>query len=159
MPKRTQESSDEEEEDSGDEQEIQASQKRQKLNPTSSDVGIIEKIELENFMCHKRLEISFGTNINFIVGVNGSMFITNAHTIIITIYAPHYRVTICYTIIKFHIFKFKFIYPRKGGKSAVLIGLAICLGAKAGFTSRASKLSDLIKTGSKYVNFTLILVI
>lgn len=73
MPKRTKESSDEEE-SSGEEDATQ--HKKQKPN-TTSDVGIIEKIELENFMCHKRLEISFGTNINFIVGVNGSKYSEN----------------------------------------------------------------------------------
>lgn len=46
--------------------------------------------------------------------------------------------------------QFNFSIHYLGGKSAVLIGLAICLGAKAGFTYRASKLSDLIKTGSQY---------
>eukprot|EP00026_Physarum_polycephalum_P000990 Phypoly_transcript_00991.p1 GENE.Phypoly_transcript_00991~~Phypoly_transcript_00991.p1 ORF type:complete len:1091 (-),score=239.01 Phypoly_transcript_00991:83-3355(-) len=118
MPKRTKEYSSSEEEEEGresSEDEVDSTphkNKKQKSDSTSSDVGIIEKIELENFMCHKRLEIGFGTNINFIVGVNGS------------------------------------------GKSAVLIGLAICLGAKAGFTSRASKLSDLIKTGSNTATIT-----
>ncbi|XP_063955856.1 structural maintenance of chromosomes protein 6-like isoform X2 [Lytechinus pictus] len=35
-------------------------------------LGIIEKISLQNFMCHKRLECSFGPNMNFVVGCNGS---------------------------------------------------------------------------------------
>lgn len=38
-----------------------------------ADVGIVEKITLENFMNHKHLELTFGPKINFIVGVNGSM--------------------------------------------------------------------------------------
>lgn len=76
MPKRTKESSDEEEEnyaleEGSSEEDVEIPQKKQKKD--TSDVGIIEKIELENFMCHKRLEINFGPNINFIVGVNGSM--------------------------------------------------------------------------------------
>jgi len=40
-----------------------------------AEAGIIEKIRLENFMCHRHLELSFGPNINFIVGVNGSKFL------------------------------------------------------------------------------------
>ncbi|XP_052775286.1 structural maintenance of chromosomes protein 6-like isoform X1 [Mya arenaria] len=34
--------------------------------------GIIEKIHMRNFMCHPKLTITFGPNINFIVGRNGS---------------------------------------------------------------------------------------
>jgi len=76
-------------------------------DPTLSEAeaGIIEKIVLENFMCHSHLEIYFGPKVNFIVGLNGS------------------------------------------GKSAVLVALTVCLGAKATFTNRANSLSKLIKTG------------
>ncbi|XP_060559553.1 structural maintenance of chromosomes protein 6-like isoform X2 [Ruditapes philippinarum] len=41
-------------------------------DPKEAEVGIIEKISLKNFMCHNRLDIPFGPNINFIVGNNGS---------------------------------------------------------------------------------------
>ena len=34
--------------------------------------GIIERLELENFMCHKHLLIDFSPHVNFIVGENGS---------------------------------------------------------------------------------------
>ena len=37
-----------------------------------ADVGIIEKVSLRNFMCHYRLDVNFGPNVNFIVGHNGS---------------------------------------------------------------------------------------
>lgn len=37
-----------------------------------ADVGILEKITLVNFMCHKRFDIQFGPNVNFILGKNGS---------------------------------------------------------------------------------------
>lgn len=40
-----------------------------------AEVGIVEKIEVINFMCHKHLEISFCPHINFIVGRNGSLYI------------------------------------------------------------------------------------
>ena len=39
-----------------------------------AEVGVIEKVTLQNFMCHKFLEIGFGSNVNFIIGKNGSMF-------------------------------------------------------------------------------------
>ena len=71
-----------------------------------AEVGIIEKIRLQNFMCHKHLEIRMGPNINFLVGQNGS------------------------------------------GKSAVLVAITICLGAKTTFTNRG-KLHELILSGKK----------
>ncbi|MFT7810673.1 structural maintenance of chromosomes protein 6 [Arapaima gigas] len=40
---------------------------------TSGEVGIIESISLKNFMCHSLLgPFAFGSNVNFIVGNNGS---------------------------------------------------------------------------------------
>ncbi|NWW81143.1 SMC6 protein, partial [Climacteris rufus] len=40
---------------------------------TDSEVGIIESIQLKNFMCHSNLgPFQFGTNLNFVVGTNGS---------------------------------------------------------------------------------------
>ena len=151
MPKRTKDVSDEEH--SEEENEELTSNKKQKSN-TSSDVGIIEKIVLENFMCHHFMEIQLGTNINFIVGVNGSMYSFyhhKYHTKRTDI--KHTSNTCKHQISQNTMFLIKL---NIGGKSAVLIGLAICLGAKAGFTSRASKLSDLIKTGSQYALFSLL---
>ncbi|EEB87145.1 hypothetical protein MPER_15628, partial [Moniliophthora perniciosa FA553] len=37
-----------------------------------ADYGIIESIEMHQFMCHKSLSFNFGPNINFIIGHNGS---------------------------------------------------------------------------------------
>ena len=37
-----------------------------------ADVGVIEKLVLEDFMCHRRLEVSFSPNVNFVVGQSGS---------------------------------------------------------------------------------------
>ncbi|KAJ8033739.1 Structural maintenance of chromosomes protein 6 [Holothuria leucospilota] len=39
---------------------------------TDADHGIIDKIYLKNFMCHGKLEFTFGPNVNFVVGRNGS---------------------------------------------------------------------------------------
>ncbi|KAM5316462.1 structural maintenance of chromosomes protein 6 isoform 2-T2 [Glossophaga mutica] len=40
---------------------------------TAAEVGIIESIQLRNFMCHSMLgPFKFGSNVNFIVGNNGS---------------------------------------------------------------------------------------
>lgn len=43
----------------------------------------------------------------------------------------------------------------KGGKSAVLVAITVGLGAKASFTQRGSKITDLIKHNKKY-NHTII---
>jgi chromosome segregation ATPase len=40
-----------------------------KLPPVN---GLIEAVELKNFMCHDNLKIQFGTGINFVTGRNGS---------------------------------------------------------------------------------------
>ncbi|KAB5592896.1 Structural maintenance of chromosomes protein 6 [Ceratobasidium theobromae] len=37
-----------------------------------AEYGIIEKIELVNFMCHSRTTVNFGPQINFVIGHNGS---------------------------------------------------------------------------------------
>lgn len=73
------------------------------MQQTEAEVGIIEMIKLENFMCHRHLELKLGPNINFIIGQNGS------------------------------------------GKSAVLVALTVCLGAKAGFTNRGKKITNFIR--------------
>uniref|UniRef100_A0A8D0F284 Structural maintenance of chromosomes protein 6 n=1 Tax=Strix occidentalis caurina TaxID=311401 RepID=A0A8D0F284_STROC len=43
------------------------------LSCTAGEVGIIESIQLKNFMCHAMLgPFQFGSNLNFVVGNNGS---------------------------------------------------------------------------------------
>ncbi|KAG8719122.1 Structural maintenance of chromosomes protein 6 [Ceratobasidium sp. 394] len=37
-----------------------------------AEYGIIEKIEMTNFMCHGRTTVNFGPQINFVIGHNGS---------------------------------------------------------------------------------------
>jgi chromosome segregation ATPase len=69
-------------------------------------VGLIEHIQLTNFMCHANLAYEPGPQINFITGANGS------------------------------------------GKSAILVGLALCLGASAAFAQRSSKLAGFVKEGA-----------
>lgn len=94
------------------------SQKRYKLGDDDSDdsdeeestvpgahAGYIRKLTLKNFMCHDHFQLEFGSQMNFIVGRNGS------------------------------------------GKSAVLTGLSVGLGAKATDTSRGLSIRSLIKDG------------
>jgi chromosome segregation ATPase len=70
-----------------------------------SQAGIIEKLELFNFMCHSAFSLNFGPQTNFIIGRNGS------------------------------------------GKSAVLTGISVALGAKATDTDRGNSLKNLIMHG------------
>ena len=37
-----------------------------------ADAGVLEKVELFDFMCHKHLELNLSPNVNFILGRNGS---------------------------------------------------------------------------------------
>ncbi|KAJ7781699.1 P-loop containing nucleoside triphosphate hydrolase protein [Mycena maculata] len=45
---------------------------KRKVHGGIADHGIIEAIEMHQFMCHKYLTFSFGPQINFIIGHNGS---------------------------------------------------------------------------------------
>lgn len=61
--------------------------------------GIIEKVELFNFMCHEHFVKEWNSNLNFITGENGS------------------------------------------GKSAILSGIVVGLGARANITSRTKSVT------------------
>ncbi|XP_018590789.1 structural maintenance of chromosomes protein 6 [Scleropages formosus] len=62
-----------EEDEEGDTGPSQASSVTYTSQKTSGEVGIVESISLKNFMCHSLLgPFSFGSNVNFIVGNNGS---------------------------------------------------------------------------------------
>ncbi|KAG2151338.1 P-loop containing nucleoside triphosphate hydrolase protein [Suillus clintonianus] len=72
----TQEEHNEEEEQRFEELNGEAIRQRleQKRNTFGgiAEHGIIESIEMHHFMCHKRLTFTFGPQINFIIGHNGS---------------------------------------------------------------------------------------
>lgn len=70
-----------------------------------ASAGILERLQLKNFMCHDSFELDLGPRLNFIVGRNGS------------------------------------------GKSAIITGIMVGLGAKAAHTNRGKGLTDLIKDG------------
>uniref|UniRef100_A0A8C9FUY3 Uncharacterized protein n=1 Tax=Pavo cristatus TaxID=9049 RepID=A0A8C9FUY3_PAVCR len=65
--RQRQEHTDEHSDESGDEENS--------LFSTVGEAGIIESIQLKNFMCHSMLgPFQFGSNLNFIIGNNGSKY-------------------------------------------------------------------------------------
>ncbi|KAF2982213.1 hypothetical protein EK904_002637, partial [Melospiza melodia maxima] len=60
--------------DESDEETLEFSASSGALSQASDgEVGIIESIQLKNFMCHSNLgPFQFGSNLNFVVGTNGS---------------------------------------------------------------------------------------
>ncbi|XP_008311197.1 structural maintenance of chromosomes protein 6 [Cynoglossus semilaevis] len=72
---RPAEDEDEEEDDGGisDDQNDPLLSQVQRAGDIESDAGIVESITLKNFMCHSLLgPFAFGSNVNFVVGNNGS---------------------------------------------------------------------------------------
>lgn len=44
----------------------------QSLKVNHNVAGAIESLELENFMCHSKLQVAFCSKLNFVIGHNGS---------------------------------------------------------------------------------------
>ncbi|XP_066916524.1 structural maintenance of chromosomes protein 6-like [Clytia hemisphaerica] len=42
------------------------------VEPKEAETGIVERVFVQNFICHKKLEVRLGSNVNFIIGLNGS---------------------------------------------------------------------------------------
>ncbi|XP_072714621.1 structural maintenance of chromosomes protein 6 [Ciconia boyciana] len=72
--RQRQEYTDEHSDESNEEENSQSSaDSNLSLLSTIGEVGIIESIQLKNFMCHSMLgPFQFGSNLNFVVGNNGS---------------------------------------------------------------------------------------
>lgn len=113
------------------------------------DIGVIESITLKNFMCHQNLgPFQFGSNVNFIVGNNGSKCLKRFQ--------------------QFYYFKFehdKYSNEQEnlgplsdpnldvlGGKSAILTALIVGLGGKATMTNRGVSLKGFVKNGEGLVS-------
>ena len=57
---------DDDNDDAADDEEENTSGKDQ------HEAGQILRIDLEDFMCHRKFDISFGRHLNFVTGLNGS---------------------------------------------------------------------------------------
>ncbi|KAG6896995.1 hypothetical protein C0992_004775 [Termitomyces sp. T32_za158] len=94
--------------------------------------GIIERVEMVNFMCHAFLKFEFGPQINFIIGV-----------------------LLCYSLM---VASYSFHTGHNGsGKSAVLSAITVALGGKSTSTGRGSGLKSFIKEGSAASEVTIYL--
>ncbi|KAF9585666.1 Structural maintenance of chromosomes protein 6 [Lunasporangiospora selenospora] len=54
------------------EKDYEFSKSKRGRTGTIAEIGVIEVIELFDFMCHRQLKVPFGPKINFIIGHNGS---------------------------------------------------------------------------------------
>ncbi|KAM4867526.1 structural maintenance of chromosomes protein 6 isoform 1-T1 [Thomomys bottae] len=113
----------------GDEDECTVSFTNGTSTLTAAEVGIIESIQLRNFMCHSMLgPFKFGSNVNFVVGNNGNVSLINISTPV-----------------------------SLGGKSAVLTALIVGLGGKAIATNRGSSLKGFVKDGQNSADISITL--
>ncbi|KAK1889292.1 Structural maintenance of chromosomes protein 6 [Dissostichus eleginoides] len=69
----TAEEKDVDDESDSDQEDHPQNREVQGVSEVASDAGIVESITLKNFMCHSHLgPFTFGSNVNFVVGNNGS---------------------------------------------------------------------------------------
>ena len=99
---------------------------------SAAEVGIIEQVVIQNFLCHRYLEVNLGPNINFIHGANGSLHSISSIPVLLHAFS-------CCVIDQ----------SLPGGKSAILTGIIVGLGGKANLASRGNSLKELVKTGER----------
>ena len=64
--------SDDDNEELGDDADGHAGSLLDPNAKSEAEVGILRRVVVKNFMCHRYLEVNFGPNMNFITGLNGS---------------------------------------------------------------------------------------
>lgn len=111
-------------------------------------MGIIEHLEMHQFMCHKYLTFSFGPQINFIIGQCCSWSDQTWKLIAL----PQVTMEVSDEVLPHRLPCSSLLtYPSLGGKSAVLSALTVALGGKATSTGRGSGLKSFIREGQSYV--------
>jgi hypothetical protein len=105
-------------------------------------MGIIERVEMLDFMCHAYLKFNFGPQINFIIGECSAPTVCRSaeHGFQIS------QVTMAVSGQSHNQHSLPDI-SRPGGKSAVLTAITVALGGKASVTGRGSGLKSFIKEG------------
>uniref|UniRef100_A0A3P8S3N0 Structural maintenance of chromosomes protein 6 n=1 Tax=Amphiprion percula TaxID=161767 RepID=A0A3P8S3N0_AMPPE len=72
-PEQEEDGEDDENVADNDQEDVNLTRQLQCTSDVVSDAGIVESITLKNFMCHSLLgPFAFGSNVNFVVGNNGS---------------------------------------------------------------------------------------
>ncbi|KAF5369424.1 hypothetical protein D9758_002600 [Tetrapyrgos nigripes] len=148
---------DEEDLDEEDEEEMRRQEKlihaklaaRRKQVGGVAEHGIIESIEMHQFMCHKFLSFTFGPQINFIIG-KWSIDASSARNI--DCFTRYQATTgVCRHVFHTWIASNEF----SGGKSAVLSAITIALGGKSNFTGRGNGLKSFIREGQNVSEITI----
>ena len=104
-------------------------------------MGIIESVDMIDFMCHKYLTFNFGPQVNFIIGESFLLLLYRRLRV-----SGHNgsKLTHCPSSMNF-----KWIQPQIGGKSAVLSAITVALGGKATTTGRGSGLKSFVREGQQ----------
>lgn len=105
-------------------------------------MGIIERVEMIDFMCHGYLKFNFGPQINFIIGGYSTLPVPRSTE-------RGFRVPQAIMAVSDQSYNRR-PFPdshRPGGKSAVLTAITIALGGKAAVTGRGTGLKSFIKEG------------
>ena len=107
-------------------------------------MGIIERVEMVDFMCHSFLKFNFGPQINFIIGGYPTRPIPRD-----TERGFQTLQVITAVSKQSHVRHPLFNNLRPGGKSAVLTAITVALGGKAAVTGRGTGLKSFIKEGKQ----------
>jgi hypothetical protein len=105
-------------------------------------MGIIERVEMVDFMCHAFLKFNFGPQINFIIGgYSAQPAHRNAER--------GFQISQVTTAVSGQSHNYNPSLDRfcPGGKSAVLTAITVALGGKAAVTGRGTGLKSFIKEG------------
>jgi hypothetical protein len=108
-----------------------------------ADHGIIEYVEMTQFMCHKFLRFTFGPQINFIIG---TLFVLEY------LYHEEFINLIQVTTevgLPSHLRGPSADNVSIGGKSAVLSAITLALGGKTASTGRGTGIKSFIREGQK----------
>lgn len=106
--------------------------------------GIIQSLEMHQFMCHKRLSFQFGPQVNFIIGMPRPLPSFVLPGLAISLARSQRK----YVFILFiHNGLSGLLILNPGGKSAVLSAITVALGGKATSTGRGAGLKAFIREG------------
>jgi len=116
---------------------------------TVAEGGIIESIQMCQFMCHKFLTFEFGEQLNFIIGMLHVLSMHKDHDVNIWLRSGHNGSS----YINFIEFTSSYVLADPsitGGKSAILAAITVALGGNAIATGRGNGIKSLIREGQRW---------